>query len=89
MRRGLLLFVGLENGPTCLFNLIFQNWYEVIHTLYHVESCERIGFAEFAGSFDFVELRNSFPRSLLRGLEKVEIEAGLLALAHNLAKLAN
>ena len=32
-----------------------------------IESCERIGFAELTGSFGSAELRNSFPRSLLRG----------------------
>jgi transposase len=32
---------------------------------------------------------NRFRRFMLRGSDKVEIEAGLLALAHNLAKMAN
>lgn len=39
--------------------------------------------------FGNIKNNKEFRRFLLRGLDKVEIEAGLLALAHNLAKLAN
>ena len=39
--------------------------------------------------FGNIKNNHGFRRFMLRGLEKVEIEAGLLALAHNLAKLAN
>ena len=39
--------------------------------------------------FGNIKNNHSFRRFMLRGMEKVEIEAGLLALAHNLAKLAN
>jgi hypothetical protein len=39
--------------------------------------------------FGNINNNHSYRRFLLRGMEKVEIEAGLLALAHNLAKLAN
>jgi hypothetical protein len=31
----------------------------------------------------------NYRKFLLRGLEKVEIEVGILSLAHNLSKLAN
>ncbi|MEE9215288.1 MAG: transposase, partial [Thermodesulfobacteriota bacterium] len=31
---------------------------------------------------------HGFRRFMLRGIEKVEIEAGLLAIAHNLRKMA-
>jgi len=39
--------------------------------------------------FGNIKNNHGFRRFMLRGLGKVEIEAGLLALAHNLAKLAN
>ena len=39
--------------------------------------------------FGIIKNNRNFRRFKLRGIEKVEIEAGLLALAHNLAKLAN
>ena len=39
--------------------------------------------------FGNIKNNHGFRRFMLRGLEKVEIEAGLLALAHNLTKLAN
>jgi len=39
--------------------------------------------------FGNIKNNQGFRKFMLRGLEKVEIEAGLLALAHNLAKLAN
>jgi hypothetical protein len=39
--------------------------------------------------FGNIKNNKDFRKFMLRGLEKVEIEAGLLALAHNLAKLAN
>ena len=39
--------------------------------------------------FGNIKNNQGFRRFMLRGLEKVEIEAGLLALAHNLAKMAN
>jgi IS5 family transposase len=39
--------------------------------------------------FGNIKNNHGFRRFMLRGLEKVEIEAGLLALVHNLAKLAN
>ncbi len=39
--------------------------------------------------FGNIKNNQGFRRFMLRGLEKVEIEAGLLSLAHNLAKLAN
>jgi hypothetical protein len=39
--------------------------------------------------FGIIKGNKNYRKFLLRGIEKVEIEAGLLALAHNLAKLAN
>jgi transposase len=39
--------------------------------------------------FGNIKNNQGFRRFMLRGLEKVEIEAGLLSIAHNLAKLAN
>ena len=39
--------------------------------------------------FGMVKSNRGYRRFLLRGLEKVEIEAGLLSLAHNLLKMAN
>jgi transposase len=39
--------------------------------------------------FGMIKNNRKYRRFLLRGLEKVEIEAGLLALAHNLKKMAN
>jgi transposase len=38
--------------------------------------------------FGIIKSNKNYRKFLLRGLEKVEIEAGLLALAHNLSKLA-
>ncbi|MCD4725142.1 MAG: transposase, partial [Bacteroidales bacterium] len=32
---------------------------------------------------------HNFRRFMLRGMEKVEIEAGLLSLAHNIRKMVN
>jgi len=39
--------------------------------------------------FGIIKGNRNYRKFLLRGLEKVEIEAGLLAFAHNLGKLAN
>jgi hypothetical protein len=39
--------------------------------------------------FGSVKYNHGFDRFLLRGLEKTEIEAGLISLAHNLRKMAN
>ena len=39
--------------------------------------------------FGNVKYNHGFTRFLLRGLEKTEIEAGLISLAHNLRKMAN
>ena len=36
-----------------------------------------------------LKYNHGFKRFLLRGLEKTEIEAGLISLAHNLRKMAN
>jgi len=41
------------------------------------------------GVFGIIKNNKNFRRFMLRGSDKVEIEAGLLALAHYLAKLAN
>ena len=38
--------------------------------------------------FGNIKHNKRFKRFLLRGLNKVEIEAGLVAISHNLAKLA-
>ncbi|MEQ8646293.1 MAG: transposase, partial [Cyclobacteriaceae bacterium] len=40
-------------------------------------------------TFGSVKHNKGFRRFMLKGIDKVEIEAGLLALAHNLAKKAN
>jgi len=45
--------------------------------------------ADVEAVFGIIKSNRNFRRFMLRGMEKVEIEAGLLALAHNLAKLAN
>jgi hypothetical protein len=39
--------------------------------------------------FGIIKGNRNYRKFLLRGLERVEIEAGLLALAHNLSKLAS
>ena len=39
--------------------------------------------------FGIIKYNHQFERFLLRGLEKTEIEAGLISLAHNLRKMAN
>lgn len=39
--------------------------------------------------FGIIKGNHNYRKFLLRGIEKVEIEAGLLSLAHNLGKLAN
>jgi len=39
--------------------------------------------------FAAIKHNNNFRRFNLRGLPKVEVETGLLAIAHNLAKMAN
>ena len=41
------------------------------------------------GVFGNIKNNKGFRRFMLRGMKKVEIEAGLLSLAHNLAKLSN
>jgi len=41
------------------------------------------------GVFGIIKHNKNFRKFMLRGLKKVEIETGLLSLAHNLAKLAN
>jgi len=38
--------------------------------------------------FGNIKQNKKFTRFMLRGMEKVSIEAGLIALAHNLAKMA-
>jgi hypothetical protein len=38
--------------------------------------------------FGIIKGNRNYRKFLLRGLEKVEIEVGLLALAHNLSKIA-
>ena len=40
-------------------------------------------------TFGCLKHNKGFRRFMLKGIDKVEIEAGLLALAHNLAKKAN
>lgn len=39
--------------------------------------------------FGIIKSNRNFRRFMLRGIEKVEIEAGLLSLAHNIKKMAN
>jgi transposase len=39
--------------------------------------------------FGNIKYNHNFKRFMLRGLEKVEIEAGLISMAHNLRKMAN
>jgi len=39
--------------------------------------------------FGNIKQNKKFTRFMLRGIDKVSIEAGLIALAHNLAKMAN
>jgi len=39
--------------------------------------------------FGIIKGNKNYRKFLLRGLEKVEIEVGLLALAHNLGKMAS
>jgi transposase len=39
--------------------------------------------------FGIIKNNHNFRRFMLRGMKKVEVEAGLLALAHNLRKMAN
>jgi hypothetical protein len=38
--------------------------------------------------FGIIKWNRNYRKFLLRGLEKVEIEVGLLALSHNLSKIA-
>lgn len=45
--------------------------------------------ADMEAVFGNVKYNHNFKRFLLRGKEKVEIEAGLISLAHNLRKMAN
>ena len=44
--------------------------------------------ADIEPVFAQIKHNKNFKRFMLRGLKKVEIETGLLAIAHNLAKLA-
>ena len=44
---------------------------------------------EVEAVFGMIKSNRNYRRFLLRGIEKVEIEAGLLALAHNLNKMAS
>lgn len=53
---------------------------------------EEVAKEETCGSgtcFGIIKSHRKYRRFLLRGMEKVEIEAGLHALAHNLKKMAN
>lgn len=45
--------------------------------------------ADVEAVFGIIKHNHNFKRFLLRGLEKTEIEAGLISLAHNLRKMAN
>jgi len=45
--------------------------------------------ADVEAVFGIIKYNHGFKRFLLRGLEKTEIEAGLISLAHNLRKMAN
>ena len=45
--------------------------------------------ADVEAVFGIVKYNHGFKRFLLRGLEKTEIEAGLISLSHNLRKMAN
>ena len=44
--------------------------------------------ADIEPVFANIKHNKNFKRFMLKGLNKVEIETGLLAIAHNLAKLA-
>jgi hypothetical protein len=44
--------------------------------------------ADVEAVFGIIKGNKNYRKFLLRGLEKVEIEVGLLAFAHNLSKLA-
>ena len=45
--------------------------------------------ADVEAVFGNIKHNHNFKRFMLRGLEKVEIEAGLISMAHNLRKMAN
>lgn len=45
--------------------------------------------ADVEAVFGNIKYNHNFKRFMLRGLEKVKIEAGLISLAHNLRKMAN
>ena len=45
--------------------------------------------ADVEAVFGNIKYNHNFKRFLLRGMEKVEIETGLISLAHNLRKMAN
>ena len=45
--------------------------------------------ADVEAVFGIIKYNHHFKRFLLRGLEKTEIEAGLISMAHNLRKMAN
>ena len=45
--------------------------------------------ADVEAVFGNIKYNHNFKRFMLRGLDKVEIEAGLISLAHNLRKMAN
>ena len=45
--------------------------------------------ADVEAVFGQIKYNHNFKRFLLRGMEKVEIETGLISLAHNLRKMAN
>lgn len=51
------------------------------------EEYRRKRASEIEAVFGMIKNNRNFRRFMLRGLEKVEIEAGLLALAHNLKKM--
>jgi hypothetical protein len=44
---------------------------------------------DFEAVFGIIKGNKNYRRFLLRGIEKVEIEVGLLALSHNLSKIAS
>ena len=66
---------------------ISDNGFRQVNRLYHAQDCNGCP-VDVEAVFGIIKGNKNYRKFLLRGLEKVEIEVGLLALSHNLSKIA-
>ena len=65
---------------------ITDNGFRQVNRLYQAQNCNGCPVREACNKS---KGNRNYRRFLLRGLDKVEIEVGLLALSHNLRKIAS